>query len=102
MAIIHAKILLIKGGLPILRETNFVQGVFGNSFKWAVISMNYVYIRRQLSPNYASVNTLQAPTVASGLQARRGFEGVYLASGRPMRRRGRAGREMEEEGDLDD
>ena len=45
----------------------------------------------QSSPNYASVNTLQDPSVASGLQARRGFEGVYLASCRPTRRRGRAG-----------
>ena len=53
--------------------------------------MNDVYIRRQLSPNYASVNTLQAPTVASGLQARRGFEGGYLASGRSTRRHGWAG-----------
>ena len=33
----------------------------------------------------------KTPSVASGLQARRGFEGVYLASGRPTRRRGRAG-----------
>ena len=45
----------------------------------------------QSSPNYASVNTLQDPSVASGLQARRGFEGVYLASGQQMRQRGWAG-----------
>ena len=29
--------------------------------------------------------------MASGLQARRGFEGAYFASGGPTRRRGRAG-----------
>ena len=41
----------------------------------------------------------KTPYVASGLQARRGFEGAYFASGRPTRRRGRAGAR---DGGLDD
>ena len=49
----------------------------------------------QSSPNYASVNTLQAPSVASGLQARRGFEGyISLAADRRDDVGGRV-REME-------
>ena len=53
------------------------------------------------SPNYASVNTSRGPLCGVWpTQARRVFEGVYLA-GRPMRRGGQRGREREEEGDLD-
>ena len=55
------------------------------------------------SPNYASVNTSRGPLCGVWpTQARRGFEGVYFAGGRPTRRGERRGREMEEEGDLDD